>query len=228
MGFNIQIPNTTFTKYIGSTVPSGENLIGYWLFDGTQADSIKNRVTGISGALIGNPTVSGDKINTDKANGFITDITISGEKTFIAVAKTTTAAILVSSTNYDAGATATSEGIAVFNSRPMIQLDGASKPQSANLMDLTKIHFIAGSVGSNSNNLFVSAGGALVEETATHTGNLTDSTPLRIGGWGVNSTSLVGSAEVYAVLVFDKKLSSAEVQAVFNFLKHQLKNINID
>jgi len=229
MGLNIEIKNVTFTKKIASLMPVSENLIGYWAFDGTLAESIKNRISGISGTLVGAPTVSGGKINTDRANGFITDITISGEKTFITVAKTTTSALLVSSRNYDADVTTTtSEGIAVFNSRPMIQLDGASKPQSANLMDLTKIHFIAGSLGSNSNSLFVSAGGVLVEEAATHTGNLTDTAPLRIGGWGVNSTALVGSAEVYAALVYNKKLSASEAQSVFNYFKTRLSPTVID
>lgn len=227
MGLNIEIKNVTFTKKIGSLFPVAENLIGYWSFEGTLAESIKNKISGVSGTLVGAPTVSAGKINTDKANGFITDIAISGEKTFIAIAKTTAAAALISSINYD-GSPSGNEGIALFYGKPLIQLDGASKPLSANLPDLSKIHFIAGAIGSSSNSLFVSAGGSLVEETATHAGNLADVNPLRIGGWGVNSTSLVGSVEVYAALVYNKKLSTAEVQSVFNYFKTELSPVVID
>lgn len=227
MGLNIEIKNVTFTKKIASLVPVSENLIGYWAFDGVLADGIKNKISGVSGTLVGAPTVSGGKINTDKANGFITDITISGEKTFIAIAKTTASAVLISSVNYDVP-TQTNEGISLYNGKPLVQLDSASKPISANSPDLSKIHLIAGALGSGSNNLFVSAGGNLIEETATHTGNLTDTSPLRIGGWGVNSTSLVGSAEVYAALVYNKKLSASEVQSVFNYFKTRLSPTVID
>lgn len=226
MGLNIEIKNVTFTKKIGSLIPVSENLIGYWVFDGTLAESIKNKISGVSGTLVGAPTVSAGKINADKANGFITDITISGEKTFITIAKTTAAAMLISSINYDS--LVPSDGISVFNGRPLVQLDSASKPLSANSPDLSKIHLIAGAFGASSNNLFVSSGGSLVEETATHAGNLADVNPLRIGGWGVNSTSLVGSAEVYATLAYNKKLSTAEVQAVFNYFKTKLSPVVID
>lgn len=227
MGLNIEIKGVTFTKKIASLIPASENLIGYWAFDGTLTESIKNKISGVSGTLVGTPTVSGGKINVDKANGFITDVVISGEKTFITIAKTTASAILISSLNYDAS-TPTNEGIALFGGKPLVQLDGTSKPISANSPDLSKIHLIAGALGSGSNSLFVSAGGNLIEETATHTGNLTDTSPLRIGGWGVNSTALVGSAEVYAVLVYNKKLSTTEVQSVFNYFKTKLSPVVID
>lgn len=227
MGLNIEIKNVTFTKKIGSLLPVAENLIGYWAFDETLAESIKNKISGVNGTLVGAPTVSAGKINTDKANGFITDITISGEKTFIAIAKTSAAAVMISSINYD-GPTSGNEGVAVFNSKALAQLNGAGSPTSANIIDLTKTHFFAAAFGASSNGLFVSAGGGLVEETATHAGNLADVNPLRIGGWGVTSTSLVGSAEVYAALAYNKKLSAAEVQSVFNYFKTKLSPVVID
>jgi hypothetical protein len=227
MGLNIEIKNVTFTKKIGSLIPVYENLIGYWSFDGTLTEGIKNKISGVSGTLVGAPTVSGGKINTDKANGFITDITISGEKTFIVVAKSTANAILLGGRNYDDSYIAV-EGVAMFAGKPMVLIDGSSKPQSANLPDLSKIHFIAGATGLTSNSLYVSKGGVLSEETATHSGSLVDTSFLRIGGWGVNSTILVGSTETYAALVYKKKLSTAEVQAVFNYFKTKLSHVVID
>lgn len=227
MGLNIEIKNVTFTKKIASLMPVSENLIGYWTFDSTLAESIKNKISGVSGTLVGAPTVSGGKINTDKANGFITDISISTEKTFIVVAKSTANAFLLSGRNYDEAYTAV-EGVAMFAGTPMMLVDGSSKPQSANFPDLSKIHFIAGATGLASNSLYVSKDGVLSEETATHSGSLVDTSFLRIGGWGVNNTTLVGSTETYAALVYNKKLSTAEVQAVFNYFKTKLSAVVID
>lgn len=227
MGLKIEIKNVTFTKKIATLMPVTENLIGYWSFEGTITEGIKNKISGISGMLVGDPTVSGRKISTDKANGFITDITISGEKTFITIAKSTANAILLGGRNYDDSYMGV-EGIAMFAGKPMMLVDGASKPQSANSPDLSKIHFIAGATGSASNSLYVSKDGVLSEETATHSGSLVDTSFLRIGGWGVNSTTLVGSTETYAALVYNKKLSTAEVQAVFNYFKTKLSPVVID
>ncbi len=227
MGFNIVVPDATFTKNIGSLIPGGDNLIGYWLFGGTLQESIKNRITGVAGTLIGSPVVSNGKIATDKANGFITDISISGEKTFVVVSKYSSNAVLLGSVNYDA-ATATNEGIAVFGGKPLIQLDSASKPVSSKSPDLTKIHFVAGCLGSSSNSLYASTGGVATEEVASHTGNLNDTALLRIGGWGVTSTTLVGTAETYAAMVFNKKLSSTEVSDLLAYLKGIFPNITID
>ena len=227
MGLNIEIKGVTFTKKIGLLLPVTDNLIGYWTFDSTLAESIKNKISGVSGTLVGAPTVSGGKINTDKANGFITDISISGEKTFIVVAKSTANAILLSGRNYDE-AYMGMEGLAMFTGKPMMLIDGVSRPQSANSPDLSKIHFIAGATGSASNSLYVSKDGVLSEETATHSGFLVDTSFLRIGGWGVNSTTLVGSTETYAALVYNKKLSTTEVQAVFNYFKTKLSPVVID
>ncbi|ADX03025.1 hypothetical protein [Acinetobacter baumannii] len=217
MGLNIQLPDVVFTKHIGNLIPSGENLEGYWLFNGTLEESIINRVTGVQGTVVGTPQVSNSKITTDKANGFITDIIISGEKTFVVVAKFTTQAILLSSINYDASSL-TNEGIAVYGGKPLVQLDSASRPSSAYLPDLTKVHFVSGSLGLASNSLFVSSDGVLTEEIASHTGSLNDSAALRIGAWGVNSTSIVGSTDTYAALIFNKKLSSTETQELYEYL----------
>ncbi len=217
MGLNIQLPDVVFTKHIGNLIPVGESLVGYWLFKGTLEESIVNRVTGKSGTVVGNPQVSNGKIATSKANGFITDVAISGEKTFIAVSKFTSAAILLGSINYD-GSTTGNEGIAVFGGKPLIQLDGSSKPQSANSPNLDQIHLVAGSIGSTSNSLFVSSNGNLTEETASHTGNLADTSFLRIGAWGVNSTALVGTTETYAALAFNKKLSNTEIIELYEYL----------
>lgn len=227
MGFNIQIPDAIFDKNIGNIIPSGDNLVGYWLFSGTLQESIINRISGISGILVGAPAVSNGKIATDKTKGFITDVAISGEKTFIAIAKFTPASILLSSINYDA-LPETSDGIAVFDSKPMIQLNSASKPQSANKVNTSNIHFVAGTLGASSNSLYVSKNGLLTKEDASHTESLVDNMKLRIGGWGVNSTSLVGSTETYAAMVFNKKLSALEVQDVFYYLKKTLKDIVVD
>lgn len=227
MGINIIIPDATFTKNIGSLIPGGDNLVGYWLFKGTLQESIINRISGVAGTLIGAPVVSNGKIATDKAKGFITDVSISGEKTFVVVSKYSANAMLLGSLNYDA-ATTTNDGIAVFGGHPLIQLDSASKPTSSKSPDLTKIHFVAGCLGANSNSLFASSGGQISEEAASHTGNLNDTAFLRIGGWGPNNTSLVGTADTYAAMAFNKKLSLTEVFNLLDYLKGALPSIAID
>lgn len=229
MGLNIQIKDAVFTKSIGLLLPFSSNLVGYWTFNSTRDEAIKNNVTGVVGTLVGNPIVSDGKIATDRANGFITDIAISGEKTFITIAKTSSAAVLLSSTDYDRTGTPTSEGIAVFNSAPIVQLNGASNPKALGVVNLNTIHFIAGALGVSSNSLYVSSGGALQETVGSaHNGSLDDPNKLRIGGWGVVSTALVGSTETYAALVYNKKLSATEVQTVFDYLKREFGSVVID
>ncbi|MCT9260442.1 hypothetical protein OHV63_08845 [Acinetobacter baumannii] len=227
MGFNIVVPGSIFTKNIGSLIPGGDSLVGYWTFDGTLQDSIVNRVTGVAGTIVGTPSVSDGRIVTNKANGFITDLSVSGEKTFVVISKYSANAMLLGSLNYDA-ATTTNEGIAVFGGHPLIQLDSASKPTSSKSPDLTKIHFVAGCFGAASNSLFASSGGVITEEVASHTGNLNDAAFLRVGAWGPNNTSLVGTTETYAAMVFDRKLSSNETTNLFIYLKSIFPNIVID
>lgn len=218
MGINIQVTDVTFTKKIGLLVPYSSNLVGCWRFNDTLNNSIKNLVTGVAGTLVGAPTILNNRLLADKANGFITDVSVSGEKTFISIAKSSASSILLGSINYDAGVSG-NDGIAYYTSKPMVQLDGASKPQSATVVDLNNVHFVAGALGASSNSLYVSKGGILTEGTAMHTGNLSDINLLRIGGWGVNSTSLVGNTETCAALVYNRKLTSAEINEVFNYFK---------
>lgn len=227
MGLNIEIKNVTFTKKIGSLIPVSENLIGYWSFDGTLTEGIKNKISGVSGTLVGAPTVSAGKINTDKANGFITDISISTEKTFVVVAKSTANASLLSSVNYDIPSTFT-DGLIMFGQKATVQMDGQIKLQKPDLIDINKIHFMAASMGVSGTGLFVSNAVGGLDELTTTAGNLTDVNPLRIGGWGASSSSMIGSTETYAALVYNKKLNASEVQSVFNYFKTRLSPVVID
>ncbi|HDJ7835209.1 TPA: hypothetical protein PRO12_003026 [Acinetobacter baumannii] len=227
MGLSIEIKNVTFTKKIRLLVPVSENLIGYWIFNDSLDDGIKNKVSGVSGTLVGAPTVSAGKINADKANGFITDITISGEKTFITIAKSSANAVLLGSTNYD-NTSSIYDGLMVYQQKATVQMDSNIRLQKPAVIDISKIHFMAASMGVSGVGLFVSNAVGGLEELTSPAWGLTDNNPLRIGGWGVDSKTLVGSTEVYAALVYNKKLSTAEVQSVFDYFKAKLNFIAID
>lgn len=223
MGLNISIQGANFTHFISTLIPAGENLAGHWSFSKGLTEGIKNKVTGVSGTLIGAPTVANGKIIADKANGFITDVNLGSEKTFIVIVKSTGTSIPLGSIDYDTAAGFNpSDSLMVYNSRPVIHLNGNIDVQAANTINLNTVHFIAGTLATTGNTLYVSSNGVLSKKVGgAHTG-LSDPYNLRIGGWGVVSTTIVGTAEVYEALAFNKALSETEIQRVLDYFKNEL------
>lgn len=227
MGLNIKIKDAIFTKKIDFFVPASENLVGYWTFEGALADGIRNKVTGISGTIIGSPTVSDGKIITNNLNGFLTDISVPGEKTIISISKrdASLATQLIGTHNYASVKLPTTQ-LSFVRGYPYLQISAQNTVTGTSGSNASLNHFVAGAIGSTSNSLYLSKDGTLFETTANHSLNILDFGYFRIGG--VGGTYAPGTAETYAVLVYDKKLSTAEVQTVFDFLKDSLTGITIN
>ena len=227
MGLQINIESARFNKMIDSTIPAGKYLRGYWDFSSDDISlGATNKVTGVEGALVGNPTMSNGAINIDKANGLVTDLQMDGEKTFVTVARTSTRCVTLGSRNYDdADEPLNNEGIGVFDRQAFVQMDAGIVARGDIYTDLTQNHFVAGVIENGKATVYWSDVGSLQSNSSTTTKSTDDPNNLRIGGWGVESTALIGSGSVYTAMAFDKALNADEIQRLFSYLSSSMSVI---
>lgn len=207
-------------------MPSGENLVGYWLFDDDLSTSKRNKVTDVDATEIGTPTIASGALLTDKSNGLITDIRQSGEKTFIVVSKFSIASQPIGSVDRD-NPKREEEGIFTFIGELYSLIDGVARTKSTTKPTLTKINFVASAFGTTETDLYLASDTGLIKSTDATYGSLEDRNPIRLGAWGVTQTDLVGTSNLYAALVYNKKLSQVEIQEVYDYLINKLNTIAI-
>lgn len=239
MGLNIQIKSATFTRYIGSTVvnpvdpvpvdptappiPFATNLKGYWKFDRAIASAVENQVTGVMGTLIGNPSTSGNKLLANNASGFNTNLSLTGQKTLIVISRplTPASAPLLATTDYAVGATG-SEGLFVISDYVFIRRNSANYSTAAKV-STTLPSFIAASMSSTQNIAVFKNGSVLKAFTSPATTGLDDVGKFRIGGWDTaNATPTDRATETYLAMIYDRALTFAEIQSVYDYLKTNL------
>lgn len=226
MGLNIQIQGVTFIKKIGSLMPSGDNLVGYWLFNNDLTTSKRNKITGVDATVVGTPTIVNGALLTDKTKGLITDVTQGGEKTFIVISKFSGSSQPIGSLDRD-NAKGGEDGIYTYNGALFSFIDGTARTKSTTSPTQTKVNFVASAFGDTETDLYLADGDGLIKTTGDTIGSLTDQNPIRLGAWGATQTAVVGTSNLYAALVYNKKLSQVEIQEVYDDLKNKLNTIVI-
>lgn len=207
-------------------MPSGDNLVGFWLFNNDLTTSKRNIITGVDATVVGAPTIVDGALLTDKTKGLITDITQSGEKTFIVISEFSGGSQPIGSLDRDSVKNE-EEGIYTYVGRLYSFIDATARITSTTNPTLTKINFVASAFGASETDLYLADGDGLIKTTGATSGSLTDRNPIRLGAWGATQTAVIGTSDLYAALIYNKKLSQVEIQEVYDNLKNKLNTIVI-
>lgn len=204
-------------------MPSGDNLVGYWLFNDDLTTSKRNKITGVDATIVGTPIVVDGVLLTDTTKGLITDVIQSGEKTFIVICKFNGNSQPIGSMDR-LNPKNEEEGLYFYAGSLYSFVDGNARTKSTTSPTSTKINFFASAFGTSETDLYLADGEGLIKTTGATIGSLVDQNPIRLGAWGY---TLAGTSNLYAALVYNKKLSQAEIQEVYDDLRNKLNTIVI-
>lgn len=230
MGMNIKIAGANFTKSLGAILPFNSNLVGYWNFSAGLTEGRKNQVTGSVASLIGSPTVSNGALQIDRTKGLLTDLVVNTNKTFITLVRYTGNSIFMGSMDYSSSTgVGGQDGLFIQVNTPRVQVDRSTGAgfTASQAINPALPYIIAGTIDNAGSDIYAHDGKSTVTVTKASVDSQTDTNPLRIGGWAANVSTFEGNAKIYATLVYNRKLSAAELEIVFAYLKSKFTLFNI-
>jgi len=217
MSVSIRIPDATFVNKIAEIYPIPEHAKLVSLLGGDQAASLKNivlgsqnipSVTGSVGYSPGYATVAGPEKYID--TGFVP----SGAITFIAVAKDLPASSQIFGTYTPAGGSLSEDWLGSQSGPFRFRVNG-SNAVVAGSRDGWK--FIAGAWGADDKQtIYVYQADAMTMSQYDYALDNPPEHSLKLGG---SSTMAGTDIDVAAIMYYDKGLSAAEIQKVYNWTK---------
>ncbi len=230
MGVNIRANNAVFTKSLGLLLPFKNNLVGYWNFSKGLEEGRKNQVTGNKATLAGSPTVVDGSLRTDRSNGLLTDITLSGPKTYVAISASADASpngIIVGSMVYETTSSGSQDGLVFLSGTVLTQVDrgGTGARLMVGVVSPITPYLVAGTIGVGTSGAYLRNANTSQSAELAITGDPFDNKPVQIGGWSPSKATLDGSIKVYSVLLYNRVLSSAEIDELYQYLATQISEL---